>query len=129
LAEADEFYNKVIPSTLSADEKLVSRQAYAGLLWSKQFYHYIVKDWLTGDEEMVRWYGLVGCLEFNAPSGQPPPPAQRKNGRNKLWHHLYTRDVISMPDKWEYPWFATWDLGTSSSFALITILTLSKRFT
>ena len=71
----------------------VARQAYAGLLWSKQFFHFSVKDWLEGD-----------------PS-QPPPPERRKDGRNSAWTHLYNRDVISMPDKWEYPWYAAWDLA------------------
>ncbi len=91
--EADEFYNVVLPNELSADEKLVARQAFAGMLWSKQYYHYIVTDWLNGD-----------------PS-EPPPPPQRWSGRNHEWTHLFSRDVISMPDKWEFPWFATWDLG------------------
>ena len=71
---------------LTRDEQDVARQAYASLLWSKQFYHYIVKDWLEGDPD------------------QPPPPVSRKDGRNKEWKHLFNRDVISMPDKWEYPW-------------------------
>ena len=71
----------------------MARQAYAGLLWSKQFYHYIVRDWLEGDPQ------------------QPPPPASRAAGRNADWPHLYNRDVISMPDKWEYPWYAAWDLA------------------
>ncbi|HYO08711.1 MAG TPA: hypothetical protein VER17_07030 [Tepidisphaeraceae bacterium] len=92
-AEADAFYDHVIPRTLSAEERAVSRQAHAGLFWSKQFYHYIVKDWLEGDPE------------------QPPPPAERLAGRNHDWPHLFNRDVISMPDKWEYPWYAAWDLG------------------
>jgi hypothetical protein len=91
--EADEFYNVVLPKELTADEKLVARQAFAGMLWSKQYYHYVVTDWLNGD-----------------PS-QPPPPPQRWQGRNHDWTHLFSRDVISMPDKWEFPWFATWDLG------------------
>jgi hypothetical protein len=69
------------------------RQAFAGLLWSKQFYHYVVKDWLEGDP---------AC---------PSPPAERKHGRNHEWTHLYNADVISMPDKWEYPWYAAWDLA------------------
>jgi hypothetical protein len=91
--EADEFYNVVLPANLSSDAKLVARQAFAGLLWSKQYYHYVVSDWLEGD-----------------PS-QPPPPAERNEGRNHDWKYLFTRDVISMPDKWEFPWFASWDLG------------------
>jgi hypothetical protein len=91
--EADEFYNVVLPAQLSADDKLIARQAFAGMLWSKQYYHYVVTDWLGGD-----------------PS-QPVPPAERWQGRNHDWTHLFTRDVISMPDKWEFPWFASWDLG------------------
>ena len=93
LEEADEFYNVVLPERLSADAKLVARQAFAGLLWSKQYYHYVVTDWLEGD-----------------PS-EPIPPPQRWEGRNHDWTHFFTRDVISMPDKWEFPWFASWDLG------------------
>ena len=91
--EADEFYRVVLPAKLSADEKLVARQAFAGTLWSKQYYHYVVTDWLEGD-----------------PS-EPVPPPQRLEGRNHEWTHAFTRDVISMPDKWEFPWFASWDLG------------------
>jgi hypothetical protein len=93
IAEADEFYAKVIPQTLSADARNVQRQALAGMLWSKQFYHYDVRVWLEGD------------------SAFPPPPPERKQGRNHLWEHLYNADVISMPDKWEYPWYASWDLA------------------
>lgn len=91
--EADIFYEDKIPSYLKSDEKKISRQAYAGLLWSKQFYHYIVKEWLEGDPN------------------EPKPPEGRKLGRNRDWQHLFARDVISMPDKWEYPWFAAWDLA------------------
>jgi hypothetical protein len=93
IREADEFYDAGIPRGVSADERRVMRQAYAGLLWSKQFYHYVVKDWLDGDP------------------GQPPPPPERRSGRNADWRHLYNRDVISMPDAWEYPWYAAWDLA------------------
>ncbi|NOT28918.1 MAG: glucosidase, partial [Planctomycetes bacterium] len=93
LDEADEFYAERIPATLTTEERRVSRQAYAGLLWSKQFYHYVVPHWVEGD-----------------PS-QPTPPPERKSGRNVDWSHLYNRDVISMPDKWEYPWYAAWDLA------------------
>jgi hypothetical protein len=93
IREADEFYSTVIPSSLSDDERRVMRQGIAGLLWSKQFYHYVVRDWLEGD------------------SGQPMPPAERERGRNHEWPHLYNADVISMPDKWEYPWYAAWDLA------------------
>ncbi len=91
--EADRFYETVIPKQLSDDARNVMRQAFAGLLWSKQFYHYDVRRWLEGDP------------------GEPPPPAERLDGRNHDWRHLYNEDVISMPDKWEYPWYAAWDLG------------------
>jgi hypothetical protein len=93
MREADEFYAHRLPRGLSDDERRIVRQAYAGLLWGKQFYHYIVRDWLEGDPE------------------QPPPPTRRASGRNAGWPHVYNRDVISMPDKWEYPWYAAWDLA------------------
>jgi hypothetical protein len=91
--EADEFYAEVIPQDLSADARNVMRQAFAGLLWSKQFYQYVQEQWLNGDP------------------AQPPPPSKRKHGRNAEWPHLYNADVLSMPDKWEYPWYASWDLA------------------
>jgi len=91
--EANAFYAARLAPELSDDERRVARGAYAGLLWSKQFYHYGVADWLAGD-----------------PS-QPPPPASRLDGRNSDWPQLYNRDVISMPDTWEYPWYAAWDLA------------------
>ena len=92
IAEADAFH---APRTagLTAEEARVVRQANAGLLWSKQFYHLDVRTWLEGDP------------------AQPAPPAQRASGRNSEWRHLYNRDVLSMPDKWEYPWYAAWDLA------------------
>ncbi len=92
-AEADEFYAELQPAALGEDERRIQRQAFAEMLWSKQFYHYDVDRWLKGDP------------------GQPPPPATRYKGRNKDWTHLNAADVISMPDKWEYPWFASWDLA------------------
>ena len=92
ICEADEFYG-FAPKTLSDDAKMVQRQAFAGLLWSKQFYHYVVEDWLKGD------------------LGQPPPPASRLHGRNSQWVHLFNDDIVSMPDTWEYPWYAAWDLS------------------
>jgi hypothetical protein len=91
-AEADEFYS-FAPATLSEDGKRVQRQALAGLLWSRQFYHFVVEDWLNGDPL------------------QPPPPPSRLNGRDAAWVHIYNSDVLSMPDKWEYPWYAAWDLS------------------
>ncbi len=91
--EADDFYAKRLGTSNSADARNIQRQAFAGLLWSKQFYHFDVTTWLNGD-----------------PTG-PPLPAHRKEGRNSDWKHLYNDDIISMPDKWEYPWFAAWDLA------------------
>jgi hypothetical protein len=93
IAESDEFYADIIPENLTADEKNVMRQSLAGMLWGKQFYQYVVKEWLEGDPE------------FGA------PPKERLTGRNADWPHLYNDDVISMPDKWEYPWYAAWDLA------------------
>ena len=91
--EADEFYAAIIPDHVSEDARNVARQSLGGLLWSKQFYYYDVRRWLRGD-----------------PAG-PPPPTKRLEGRNHEWVHLYNDDVISMPDKWEYPWYAAWDLA------------------
>jgi hypothetical protein len=91
--EADEFYAARIPKELSTDAQGVMRQAFSGMLWGKQFYHYDVHTWLDGD-----------------PAG-PEPPEIRWEGRNKEWTHLYNDDILSMPDKWEYPWFAAWDLA------------------
>ncbi|HSI14582.1 MAG TPA: hypothetical protein VK961_21200, partial [Chthoniobacter sp.] len=84
--EADTFYDSKCSRALGVEQRKIMRQAYAGLLWSKQFYHYIVKDWLAGDANM------------------PAPPPERKLGRNRDWGHLFNGDIISMPDKWEYPW-------------------------
>ena len=106
LEEADEFYAHLAPPNLSADARLVQRQAFAGLLWSKQFYHYEVDRWLKGD-----------------PAG-PEPPSERLRGRNADWTHLYNADVISMPDKWEYPWYAAWDLA----FHCLPIALVDARF-
>ncbi len=93
IREADEFYAHVQEAISDAECRNVQRQAFAGLLWSKQFYHYDIDPWLDGD------------------AGQPPPPARRKHGRNSQWRHLNNADIISMPDKWEYPWYAAWDLA------------------
>jgi hypothetical protein len=93
VAEADAFHAAVQPAKLSADERLVMRQAFTGLLWSKQFYHYDVYRWLLGDP------------------AQPPPSEQRWQGRNSRWKELHNAEVILMPDTWEYPWYASWDLA------------------
>ena len=91
--EADDFYAALTPEDASAEEALVLRQAAAGMLWSKQYFHYDVERWLAGDP------------------GQPPPPPGREIIRNADWKHLDNEDLISMPDPWEYPWYASWDLG------------------
>jgi len=93
IREADEFYETRLPENATPEQRRVMRQAYAGLLWSKQFYYFVARDWLEGDP------------------AQPPPPPGRRRGRNNDWAHLYNRDVLSMPDKWEYPWYAAWDLA------------------
>ena len=92
-AEADEFYAELTPPAASADEAAVMRQAFAGMLWCKQFYNYNVARWLDGDPR------------------QPPPPENRRRGRNARWRSFEAFDVMSMPDTWEYPWFAAWDLA------------------
>lgn len=91
--EADEYYAALVPEGLSSDARNVMRQAFAGMLWSKQFYHYEIDRWLKGDPAM------------------PPPPVERLRGRNHEWTHLFNADVLSVPDKWEYPWYAAWDLA------------------
>ncbi|WP_408648713.1 MGH1-like glycoside hydrolase domain-containing protein [Tumidithrix elongata] len=93
LSEADEFYQRISPFEMSEDRRNVQRQAFAGMLWSKQYYNYSVKDWLDGDPAL------------------PTPPRDRQQGRNSQWFHLETEDILSMPDTWEYPWFAAWDLA------------------
>jgi hypothetical protein len=104
--EADEFYARFSPKTISDDARGVMRQAFAGLLWSKQFYHLDVKRWLEGDPT------------------EPPPPTVRKIGRDHEWTHLYNEDVISMPDKWEYPWYAAWDMA----FHMIPLAMIDPEF-
>ncbi len=106
IREADEFYAGRIPAVLSDEERRLVRQAYAGLLWTKQFYFYSVKEWLEGDP------------------AQPTPPSARRDGRNNDWVHLYNRDVISMPDKWEFPWYAVWD----SAFHMIPFAAIDPHF-
>ncbi len=102
IAEADAFYQSFVNSALSPDARSVQRQAFAGLIWTKQFYHLCIDTWLKGDRAF------------------PPPPAPRREGRNHGWPQLFNDDVISMPDKWEYPWYAAWDLAFHMiPFALI----------
>ncbi len=107
IADADDFY--VRPHrfrSLTPTRQAIMRQSYAGLLWTKQFYHYVVSTWLDGD-----------------PNGVPASP-HRKHGRNADWRHLFNRDVISMPDKWEYPWYAAWDLA----FHMVPFADLDPHF-
>ena len=93
IREADAFYETRYSPVITAEQRNVVRQAYAGLLWSKQYYHYVVREWLDGDTLTLK------------------PPPERLKGRNADWRHVFTNDIISMPDKWEYPWFAAWDLA------------------
>ena len=104
--EADEFFDELHPVGIDEDWRSIQRQALAGLMWSKQFYHYDVMHWLQGDP------------------AQPPPPPERRSGRNHEWWHLNNHDVISMPDKWEYPWFAAWDLA----FHCVALATIDAEF-
>ncbi|WP_285681436.1 glucosidase [Actinoplanes sp. NBRC 103695] len=104
--EADEFFTELVPAAASSEEAAVARQAVAGLMWGKQFYHFDVKQWLTGD-----------------PGSGPPPPG-RRYGRNNAWWHMNSFDVISMPDPWEYPWYAAWDLA----FHCVTIARVDPGF-
>ena len=106
-AETDAFYTDLpYASGLSADERLVQRQAFAGMIWNKQFYYFDVWQWLNGDPV------------------QPPPPEERKHGRNSKWQHLNNADIISMPDKWEFPWYAAWDLA----FHCVTLALIDPQF-
>jgi len=93
IREADQFYAELQHNLASADARDVQRQAFAGMIWSKQYYYYDVEEWIQGDP------------------GQPPPPPGRRHGRNHEWRHLINAEIISMPDKWEYPWYAAWDLA------------------
>lgn len=118
LKEADEFYLDLQQGVDDEDRRNIQRQAFAGMLWSKQFYHYDIGKWLDGDP------------------AQPSPPNQRKNGRNNQWVHLNNKDIISMPDKWEYPWYAAWDLAfhciplamVDPEFAKNQLLLLTKEW-
>jgi len=106
IREADAFYAVIQKGVTSDDARMVQRQAYAGMIWSKQFFYFDVPQWLEGD------------------AAGPKPPEQRKLGRNREWAHLNNADVISMPDKWEYPWYAAWDLA----FHCIPFATLDPQF-
>jgi hypothetical protein len=106
IREADEFYNSLLPASTDTQDRTIQRRAFAGLLWTKQFYNYIIRDWLKGDPLM------------------PVPPASRLHGRNSGWTHLYNDEVLSMPDEWEYPWYASWDLA----FHVITFALIDPDF-
>ena len=117
IAESDAFYEEAIPKGISHDERLICRQGYAGLLWSKQFFYYIVEDWLKGDTEAA-------------------PSEARSKGRNSDWLNFFAKDILSMPDKWEYPWFAAWDTafhmlpfsGVDPDFAKEQLLLLLREW-
>jgi hypothetical protein len=117
-SEADAFYARLAPADASVDERTVMRQAFAGMLWGKQFYHYDVDTWLSGDP------------------AEPAPPEGRNSARNNGWRHLDAHDVLSMPDKWEYPWFAAWDLAfhtvtlahVAPAFAKAQLLTICREW-
>ena len=104
--EADEFYQELTPFDLGKEERNIQRQAFAGMLWTKQYYYYSVEEWLKGDPN------------------NPPPPEARKHGRNHQWKHLDNAEIISMPDKWEYPWYAAWD----SAFHALPLAMLDPEF-
>lgn len=116
--QANDFFEELQAQIKSVEDKSIQRQAIAGMMWSKQFFYYEVKQWLKGDP------------------AQPPPPEERKNGRNKEWTHLNNADIISMPDKWEYPWYAAWDLAfhtipiamVDPEFAKSQLLLLTKEW-
>ena len=105
-SEADAFYADVQSRITDEDMRRVQRQAFAGMLWSKQFYNYDITEWLEGDP------------------AEPPPPASRRSGRNSRWGHFAATDILSMPDKWEYPWFAAWDLA----FHCVTLALIDPEF-
>lgn len=105
-AEADGFYAKKIPAELPNESRRILRQAYSGLMWTKQFYYYVVKEWLNGDSNM------------------PAVSGSRRPIRNSEWQHLFNRDIISVPDKWEYPWYAAWDLA----FHMVPLADIDNSF-
>jgi hypothetical protein len=106
IKETDQFYDSITPAQATNEERNILRQGYSGLLWTKQFYHFVTHEWINGDP------------------ASPPPPASRKHGRNHEWSHLYNSDILSVPDKWEYPWFAAWDLA----FHMIPFAKIDGKF-
>ncbi|MGC2461110.1 MAG: hypothetical protein WA446_09095 [Steroidobacteraceae bacterium] len=106
IREADQFYEHLQQGMGGEDARAVQRQAYAGMIWSKQFFYFDIPQWLRGDP------------------AQPPPPRERRHGRNRGWMHLNNADIVSMPDKWEYPWYAAWDLA----FHCIPLADLDAEF-
>ena len=118
LSEADDFYHEIQKKLKDTENANIQRQAFAGMLWSKQYYYYDVAQWIYGDH------------------GQPQPPPSRRNGRNNQWMHLNNADILSMPDKWEYPWYAAWDLAfhciplamVDPEFAKHQLLLLTKEW-
>jgi len=109
IAETNDFYDRVLArggTRNTEDAKRIQRQAAAGLIWSKQYFNFSIEDWLQGDP------------------GQPEPPARRKHGRNSEWKHLFNEDIISMPDKWEYLWYAAWD----TAFHMIPFAMIDPSF-
>ena len=106
IREADEFYHSLTPQNIPEDYRNVQRQAFAGMLWNKQFYYYVIEDWLKGDPT------------------QPSPPEGRKEVRNREWKHLFNNDIISMPDKWEYPYYCVWD----TAFHMIPLAILDPDY-
>ena len=118
IADADHFYDDLQKGITNKDHRNIQRQALAGMLWSKQYYHYDVSRWIEGDP------------------GNPEPPSERRHGRNSQWMHLHNSDIISMPDKWEYPWYAAWDLAfhciplaiVDPEFAKHQLLLLTKEW-
>ena len=117
-AEADHFYAHAGGTELDPEARMIQRRAFAGLIWTQQFYNYVVRDWLDGDPAM------------------PAPPPERKHGRNANWRHVFADDVLSMPDTWEYPWYAAWDLAfhvipfglIDSDFAKAQLVTLTREW-
>lgn len=118
IREADDFYDYFVPKHATADMKNIQRQAFSGMLWTKQYYNFDIQQWLDGD------------------AGHPTPPVSRRSGRNTEWKHLHNEDILSMPDKWEYPWYAAWDTAfhcvplamIDPGFAKDQLITLTREW-